>query len=524
MFFGTDKKRRLTAKQFDAEVEALVRYVQTAVSPFTQDSAEKKEARLRQAREDQDFFNRTYLPHYFNQAAPDFHHEIEAMIEEGERQQRPVGIAAPRGHAKSTRITFAYALKQALFSQKKFLLIISDTALQASGFTVSQRVEAEHNPRILHDFGPQKTGQWAAGDFTLRSGTRILARGDGQGIRGLKNGPHRPDLAIIDDIDNDESVRNPERPKQSYQWLLEAVIPSLDPATGVLFIVGTLLSKRSILAKCQANTAFLARVYRAVENPEWDQERNEFLAGTPLWPQRFSLKKLSQTRHLIGSVAFNKEYQNDPRDDDGMFREEWIKRFKPADLSREPLFYYQGIDPSLKSGQANDYKALVTVAKGAAKVYCVHASITRSSLDQMVRTAFTLHARYHALQVGLETVGWQELLRRDFDREAEKSGRYLPIVPIERQGLSKESEARIGGLSPLVENGVLQFADGPAHEVGDMDTLIEQLLYFPTSSVHDDGPDALEIAVHLADKRTTGKPSYERVAGYPMQFAQEGTW
>jgi hypothetical protein len=82
---------------------------------------------------------------------------------------------------------------------------------------------------------------------------------------------------------------------------------------------------------------------------------------------------------------------------------------------------------------------------------------------------------------------------------------------------------RIGGLSPLVEGGILQFAEGPASEIGDMELLIEQLIYFPSSSVHDDGPDALEIAVHLAQKRTTSKPSYERVAQREARFG-EGAW
>jgi phage terminase large subunit-like protein len=304
---------------------------------------------------------------------------------------------------------------------------------------------------------------------------------------------------------------------------MEAIIPSLEPAKGVLFIVGTLLSKRSVLAKCLANPEFISHVSRAIDEPIWDDERKEFSAGVPLWAARFSLQKLSSIRRLIGSISFNKEYQNDPRDDDGMFREEWIRRFKFSDLPNVPLYHYQGIDPSLKSGQSNDYKAHVTVAKGGPKYYCRHASITRSSIDQMVKSAYLLHARFQALQVGLETVGWQELLRRDFDREAQVQNRYLPIVPIERQGLSKESEARIGGLSPLVENGVLLFAEGPAAEVGDMEMLIEQLLYFPSSSVHDDGPDALEIAVHLAEKRASSKVEYETVASYTARFA-EGTY
>jgi phage terminase large subunit-like protein len=293
---------------------------------------------------------------------------------------------------------------------------------------------------------------------------------------------------------------------------MEAVVPSLDPARGILFIVGTLFSKRSVLARCLANSAFIAKVYRAIQED-----------GTPLWPERFSLERLQRIKDLVGSISFNKEYQNDPRDEEGLFREEWIRRFKPGLLEPMPLYFYQGIDPSLKSGQSNDFKANITVARGGAKLYCFHAWIKRVSIDQMVKSAYLLAARFEPLQIGLETDGWQELLRRDFDREAEKQDRHLPIVPIERHGMAKESEARIGHLSPLVENGVLLFASGPESEVGEMEALIEQLIYFPSTTVHDDGPDGLEIAVQLAERRAASKPHYERVAQREARFGA-GAW
>ena len=524
MFFN-DKKKKLSPRAFEQEVEKLVEFVKSNVSPFDGDDENKQAERVRRAREDQEFFNQTYLPHYFPQPSPPFHAEIEELIEEGERQNRPVAVAAPRGHAKSTRITFARALKKTLFNEKKFIIEISDTETQARGFTVSIRVELEHNPRLLHDFEQQKTSQWAAGDFVTASGTRVLARGEGQGIRGLKHGPHRPDLAICDDMENDESVRNPQRVKQTHDWIMEAVVPSLDPAKGVLFIVGTLLSKKSVLAKCLANEAFLTKTYRAIDNAEWSDERKTFTAGAPLWPERFSLEKLARIRVLVGSISFNKEYQNDPRDEDGMFREEWFKRFKWDGLDpRMALYTYQGIDPSLKSGQSNDFKANVTVSRGGdGRLYCRYAAINRNSIDRMVKEAYILHARFNALQIGLEVVGWQELLRRDFDREAEVQKKFLPIVPITRDGLAKESEARIGGLSPLVENGVLVFAEGPESEVGQMEALIEQFQYFPSTTVHDDGPDAAEIAAHLAERRSAGKPSYESVVQSAMGFGA-GAW
>ncbi|MGE0680001.1 MAG: hypothetical protein AB7P69_03685 [Candidatus Binatia bacterium] len=520
-FFGRDRKKKITAAQFDKEVESLVQFVQQNVSPFETDSAEKQSARVRAARDDQDFFNQTYLPHYFSQPGADFHREMEEMIAEGEEQHRPVGIAAPRGHAKSTRITFAHALRKALLQEKHFILEISDTELQASGFTASMRVEAEHNKRLLRDFGQLKTKEWGAGEFVLRTGCKILARGDGQGIRGLKHGPHRPDLAIIDDIENDQSVKNPNRVKATHEWIMEAVYPSLDPEHGVLFMVGTLLSRRSVLAKVLENTEFISRIFRAITNPEWSETAREFIKGFSLWPERFSLAALSRIRRIIGSLSFNKEYQNDPSDEGAMFREQWIKRMPVETIPVNiPLYMYGAIDPSLRSGESHDYKANITVARMGAQYLVRHAWIRHATIPAMIAQAYAGYERFHHLQIGLETETWQELLLQNFAAEAEKRKLHLPIRPMVNHGLSKDDEARIGHLSPLHENGHLIFAQGPEDEVGDMGVLIEQLLAFPSTTVNDDGPDALEKAVRLAELRTLGKPSFESVGKRHLRFAE----
>lgn len=525
-FFGDKRRKKLTAKQFDEELAALRETIKREVSPFADDTPAKQQERVRRARDDQDFFNQTYLPHYFKQPSPDFHRDMEELTELGEDLGRPVAIAAPRNHAKSTRTTLARPLKKALYKEKKFIVIIGNDASLATGMTASIRAELEVNPRIIHDFGDQRSQPWAAGNFVTKDGTRVWARGIEQRIRGEKNGEHRPDMIIVDDPEDDEMIRNPERVRNLINWVLEAVYPSLEPDSMMLYWVGTLLSTKSALAQVMKNTEWISKVYSAIANPDWDDEAREFSAGTPIWPERFSLAKLSSIRRVIGSPAFNKEYQNQPKDDDAMFKEEWFKRFPCGEIPDVALYHYAGRDPSLKNGQANDFKAHVTVASGAGKLYVRYASIKRISIDRMVKEDFVLVRRFGVLQLGLETVSWQDLLRRDYTREGDEQKFYLPIVPIPRTGkdaVAKEDEMRIGGLSPLVENGTLMFASGPASEIGDMEELIEQLQYFPRSSVHDDGPDALEIAVHLAQRRVGGKPSYESVGHREAHFGA-GAW
>jgi len=517
-----EKKKKLSPTEFQKEIDRLVAWVKESVSPFENDTPEKKEVRVSSAKGDQDFFNHTYMPHYFREDSPDFHREMEAMEEEAERQQRPDAAAAPRGFAKTTR-ALAKRLKRGLYKEKRFVVIIGADETLAAGNTVAIRVEAEHNPRIVHDFGKQKTSDWAEGDFVLKGGTRYWARGVGQRIRGELHGAYRPDDILIDDPETDEMVRNGERVKNLLAYVREAVFPSLEPRVGLLTWRGTLLSKRSALAQILGDPAWITRTFRAVEDPVWDEEAQDFTSGVSLWPARFPLAELGRIRRIVKSAAFNKEYQNDPRDDEAMFQEKWVRRIKWNALPNVPFYPYAGRDPSAKAGQSNDFKAFVLVARGGANYYCTYASIKKISRSKMVQEDYALFDRFHYLQLGLEAEGLQELFRDLYAFAAIEKKFHLPIVPVLRKGISKEDESRIGGLSPQVEGGHLIFCEGPPSEVGDMELLLDQLYSFPSSTVHDDGPDGLETAYHLAEKRAMSKPSYERVAKREAQFGV-GAW
>lgn len=509
-----EQKKKLSRREWEQAVARLEKIVRESVSPFEHDTAAKKEARIRRAREDQDFFDRTYLPHYFTQDSPPFHAEMEEMEDEGERQARPVAIAAPRGFSKSTRITFARRLKRGLYKEKKFIVVIGNDNTLATEVTVSQRIEFEVNPRIVHDFGKQQTSDWAQGDFVIANGTRYWARGTHQRIRGEKHGPYRPDDIVLDDPEDDEMVANPDRIKKFVKWVREAVYPSLEPKVGLLSWVGTLLSTRSALAMILKDPAWLTGMFRAIDNPVWDEEKKEFTGGISLWPARFPLSELSRIRRVIGSLAFNKEYQNDPRDDEAKVKDAWIKRMRYDVIDALRPIFFQALDPSLGENETSDFQAHSTVGIDRdAKLYLRYADIKRRSIDSMVKTTYLLHSRFNALAVGLETIGFQKLLRRDFDREAKNQGRFLPIVPINHHGLPKLP--RVLRLTPLMENGVFLFAEGPPAEVGDIETWIEQMLFIEQQSVHDDGPDSGEMAATLAERmgglKGAGEPRVRRL-------------
>ncbi|MBI4798631.1 MAG: phage terminase large subunit [Desulfarculus sp.] len=476
--------KRLSATAYRLRAAEVVARLRGEVGAFGPDAPPQPE-RLARAASDPLYFCRMYLPHYFSHPFAPFHRELIELLTPRGRAVVPVVVAAPRGFAKTTLVSFGYVLHQVLFGQRRFVVIGSDTADLACDLTGYLRLELLHNQRLKQDFGPLTEAQGAEGDFIAGAQVRVLARGSGQRLRGIKHGRFRPDLVILDDLENDKNVKNPRLVKETLDWLREAVYPALDPG-GSLFIIGTVLAKRAALATLRSSPEepycrVTRRRYQAL-----DQE------GNSLWPARHPVEALLRQKAFMGSAAFNKEKQNDPKDDEGLFQEAWLRTYHPGEIEQKTLSVAGFLDPSLAAGESGDYKAVLSVGLDAKEqvFYVLDAYIRRSSIDQLLRAVLTRQARHGYLVFGVEDNLFQRLLLDEFARASREAQVVLPLRGVTHR-LAKET--RLAGLSPLVERGLVRFCPGQ----GDQVLLIEQLLHFPSPTVHDDGPDALEGAVSL---------------------------
>ena len=113
-------------------------------------------------------------------------------------------VAAPRGHAKSTSLTFKGTIHAVVYGYKHYPIIISDSSDQAEGFLDNIRVEFEENEAIREDFGDLTGKVWRSNVLVTSTNIKVEAIGSGKKIRGRKHRNWRPDLLILDDIENDE--------------------------------------------------------------------------------------------------------------------------------------------------------------------------------------------------------------------------------------------------------------------------------------------------------------------------------
>ena len=480
-------KKRISTREFERRKEEILARMRLDAKPFEDDSEKAKAKRKERSRRDVIYFLQTYLPHYFDKEFAQFHKEWIAL---SQVEEEPVFIAAPREHGKSAILSLGVPMHDICFEIKHLVVIVSDTEDLASDFVAFIRLELEENERIKQDFGQLKGTSWRWGDYDLltSNGVRVKARGRGQRIRGLRNRQYRPDRLVIDDLENDKNVRNPRLVKETIKWLLTAVLGSLAENYSLL-MVGNIINKKSVLAQMieaedeDGKPKFISRVYKAIQDN-----------GQPLWPDVWPLHRLEKRKRQQGSVFFNQEMMNDPKDEEGAFREGWIIYYHFNILTGKELFKVTFIDPSVGQGETNDYKAIITIGyePDTALYHCLDAFIRRCSIDQMIRASYNRYEEFKPIFVGLETNGFQRLLLRDFDHEAKTRGYHLPIRQV-NQITAKET--RVLRLSPLTERGIVRFQKGQ----GDQGLLIEQLIYFPSSTVNDDGPDALEGAISLCE-------------------------
>ena len=504
--------RKITATESRRRAREIAQASHNLIPLWQGDTPEGQRRRRERVRNNPDEWNRTYLPHYFDEPSAAVHQEWLNLIDEGQRRHMPVALAGPREHGKSVVLSFARKIRNIVEQKKKFQIHVADTESQATRLTSSIKDELENNPRIIRDYGEQKShGQWEDAFFATRNGCAVMARGRKQPVRGIRYREHRPDDITLDDYDEEGLARNPILADEAFRRIKTTYLPALDTESGVLVVIGNLYSYNAVLNLCieDPDQSFLTRVDKALADPVWDEQRRVFIGGIPLWPEKFDLERLTTIRRNVGERAWESEYQNNPSAALMTFRPEWIKRYSPNQIT-VPLRYFCAIDPSIKHHNTADYKAQLVCAPYMDKILCRYAWIRRCSINEMLEATFALHNRFGGFaQVGLEEEGQQLLFREQYIALGRTKNVYLPLVPILHHGLAKDSPARISGLSIRMEAGGLLFAEGD--DVGDMDILIRQLLGFDSKAVEDDGPDALQMCVKLVEDLGGYARGYETV-------------
>lgn len=508
---------------------------------------------------DLSYFGRAYLPHYFIRKSPHFHEELDGIWNRGVMKGRnPLlefrtisrlkgsrqVVAAPRGHAKSTNFTFKDSLHAVLYAYKHYILILSDSSDQAEGFLDDIKTELEDNANIIMDFGSMKGDKaWRTGVILTKTDIKVEAIGSGKKVRGRRHRNWRPDLIVLDDVENDENVNTPEQRQKLKNWFNKAVSKAGDTYTDIMYI-GTILHYDSLLSNVLQNPRYKTKKYRAViseasNSKLWDEwegiytnlfneaheedarafyeaHEEEMLFGAEvLWEEKLSYYDLMEIKVSEGTASFNSELQNDPVDpESATFNPEWFDYYEPELVDfKDPEFIFVGAnDPSLGKNKKSDTSAIINLALSTRTgyMYVVDASVERRKPDVIIKDVFEMNRRLKRdygkgfYKFGVEIVQFQYFFKEVMAAKSAEEGEYIPIEEIQS---TVNKMLRIESLQPVIKNKYLKF--NREHK-----TLIKQLQEFPMGK-NDDAPDGLHMAVQLAQtvKAVASKADYKRVLG-----------
>jgi len=176
----------------------------------------------------QDWFAQYYLSHHFPLPSCDMHkdmHSIMLGLEHG-AINKPVIFIAPREHAKTTNFSFLFPLHALCFNKFWHIGLLADIADQAKDHLANIKIELEENERLINDFGQFRDLHklWSTSRIQTSKGHMVFARGVRGKIRGKKFKQRRPDLLILDDIENLESTQSELQVQRLYQWVTQSAI------------------------------------------------------------------------------------------------------------------------------------------------------------------------------------------------------------------------------------------------------------------------------------------------------------
>lgn len=410
----------------------------------------------------------------------------------------------PRGYSKTTLIN-ALNLRDLVYAEERFLLYVSETLPHASNQILTLRGQLESNELLRVVFGDQvpdraDSERWGEKLIELRNGCRAAALGSGGQVRGISKDAARPSRIVVDDFQNEETVKSPTQAAKDVSWVLRTLLPARQLfgkyRTKIDFI-GTLLGPEAVMAVL-------------MKDPDWARVRfgARDRQGDLLWAYALDDAKLTKLRaqyeRLGNLAAFDYEYNSAIPIDDGIAFaiDKIVFVNRPSEWFEVKALV---CDPAISENPKADFFALACV--GMSKYGQIHvidffAEVGVEFNDQAEKF-FDMHFAHMTdlspdnVKHGVESIAYQRALKSSIESKMfEKSKTWGPraffnITPITHGKSAKDLRVQ-GILAPRVRSGHVSMEYR-------FPTLLGQMQSWGQPGVKKDGPDAVAMAIQLLD-------------------------
>lgn len=292
-----------------------------------------------------------FFQNKLNGVTVDLHLEWWDLLEHNQR----ICLLAPRNSGKSFFFVVGYILWNMAFKRHKLIYLISNSQDQAIELLDRIKYQIEWNP-ALQWLKPLAPDTWTKREIQTSNGVRLKTKGFGSAIRG----PH-PGLIILDDVLNDRDPMTQGGRAKAEKYFKSAVSNMLQKnKRSQLIIVGTAQHYKDLLHIMKENSAYVWRKYKAIINEKTRQL---------LIQERWSYDELMAKKREIGSLAFAKEFQNEPLDEESTIFPWELMKLSHDTNYKAPYMYdgngefktYLGADFSVPGAGGGDWTVVLTI-------------------------------------------------------------------------------------------------------------------------------------------------------------------
>ena len=471
-------------------------------------------------------WGRYNFPIHFRMVSPDFHYDMAEAVEANQN----LAVVAPRGSAKSTVITFLKCMHSICFKKKHFIVIVQNTYAKAAGTLETIKEEVRVNERFKYDF-PLVLKKDAEGDSVFRYPgpgweCRVLCKGADQigSIRGEKFGAFRPDLIILDDLEDDKSVKNPELRKELERLFFDVLKYAGDGKETQTICVGTILHDDCLISKLVDPDR-----YKQFKKMRFKARLDD---GSSLWPEKWSVEDLKVLEEQ-DPESFAKEMQGDPssgiyedfrKDDfrywsavgsDALLRDEGgavVRRFSMNVL--KPAI---AVDLAWDEKRASDSSVLMPGYLTPDNDILVDDYISKKGMrpDEVEEALFSRVARMEKLTgenvpIGMEKAKLEKVVKWLMEKAMRRRGKFLWLKDLKWDG------DKITRIVVRLSNRYRMHTVYHKYGMG----VLEQQLMRIRSTAHDDEADCVQGLAQLLENPRKMKP----VPGGDDKFERLRQW
>lgn len=427
------------------------------------------------------------------QDAPHLSLVNDILVDVANGTGRRVIIQMPPRHGKSTLVSELFPPWFIGVNPDKRVILATHTGHFAKKWGKKGRdILTSYGSKLFGvelDSGSCSADQW---DIAGSRGG-LVARGLGGAITG-----EGADVLVVDDLVKDAEVAlSAKQLENAWEWFHSTASERLEPG-GSIIVMFTRWAQQDLIGRLQEEQP---DIWETISLPAISMGSGDALGrpvGEALWPDRFPISELEKIRDSKPEYWWQAKYQQSPGHHQSFL---WPPEYFEGDIwfdewPKDGRLRTMALDASKGVGSKHgDYSAYCMMQIDQHGHMWVDAWM--SNITPVVDTVVAGVRRYNEFRpdgFGVEINNFQELLLPMF-REAFAAP--PPIIGIQN---NVNKRVRIERLDEFLKNRIVKF-----RRTGGGELLVKQLREYGPTGNHDDGPDAMEMALRVALQIAHGK-------------------